>query len=294
MRDTLSLALLKFLGLLPLGINHVFGRTMGHIYWLCSKKVRHISMTNLSLCYPEKDSAWHTRIARSGVVNMAITLIESPVFWRLSESQLLNLCENPNEFDSAYQAQDERKGLVICTPHLGSWELTGLLYSMQRSLTALYRPPKIEAINEFVKTGRGRTGTRLVPTTASGVKKLTRALLSGDAIGLLPDQEANPDNGVFTPYFATEAYTMTLLPKLAQRKKSAVFICYLERLKGNKRYRLQVEKIDNDIYDTDIVVACTAMNQAIEKVIRRNPEQYNWAYKRFNRTPGIEQRYREF
>lgn len=296
MRGTISLVLLKALGCLPLGINRLLGRLVGTLYWHCSKKVRHISQVNLSLCFPEKSVSWQRKTAKSGIINMAVTLLESPVLWRMSAAQLLELCENPEDFAPLYQAQDQGDGVVVSTPHLGNWELSGLLYAIQRPLTALYRPPKITAVDTFIRDGRQTTGATLVPTTGRGVKALTRALLSGTAIGILPDQEANPDNGVFTPYFATQAYTMTLLPKLAQRRNSPVFLIYLARPNGTdqRKYRVHVQKIEDAIYDEDISTACSAMNNAIEEMIRHNPGQYNWAYKRFNQTPGVEEKYREY
>jgi len=160
-------------------------------------------------------------------------------------------------------------------------------------VTALYRPPKLKAIDNFIRDGRESTGATLVPTNTKGVIALTRALLSGTAAGILADQEATPDNGLFTPYFDTQAYTMPLLPKLAQRRRSPVFLIYLASPNSaNKRkYRFHVKKIEDAIYDPDLTIACTAMNKAIEQMIRINPGQYNWAYKRFNVTPGVEEKY---
>ncbi len=296
MRDTLLLGLLNGLARLPLRVNRILGRAVGNIYWHCSKKVRHISLVNLSLCYPEKNLAWQRKIAKSGVINMAITLLESPALWRMNATQLRNIIENPEDFDPIFKMQDEGNGLVLSTPHLGNWELSALFYATHRPVTALYRPPKITTIDQFIRAGRESTGATLVPTNTKGVIALTRTVLSGGAAGILADQEASPGNGLFTPYFATQAYTMSLLPKLAQRKKSPVLIMYIESpsAAGSRKYRLHVKKISDAIYDPDLTVACTAMNRAIEEMIRINPGQYNWAYKRFNVTPGIEEQYRAF
>jgi len=81
---------------------------------------------------------------------------------------------------------------------------------------------------------------------------------------------------------------------LAQRRNFPAFLCSAVRIDNSKySYRLHVERIDDDIYSPDITVACTAMNKGLEKLIRQHPEQYNWSYKRFNETPGIEAQYRE-
>jgi KDO2-lipid IV(A) lauroyltransferase len=37
--------------------------------------------------------------------------------------------------------------------------------------------------------------------------------------------------------------------------------------------------------DEDPVMAATALNQSVENVVRRIPEQYQWEYKRFRHQP---------
>ena len=182
----------------------------------------------------------------------------------------------------------------MATPHLGSWEISGLLYAVLRPITFLYRPPKMRSIDEFVQRCRMSTGANLAATDASGVKKLVAALKNGTCIGVLPDQEAIAGSGVFTPYFTTQAYTMTLLPKMAQRRNSPAYLFFLERTGSKPDFRMHTLKLSDDIYSKDMTVACTAMNKAVEQLIRINPEQYNWAYKRFNETPGIQELYKQY
>ncbi len=291
MRTKLSLFLLTCLSHTPLGFNRTLGKILGTIYWHTSKRVRQISNVNLTLCFPEKSPEWHQRIGKSGVINMAMTILESPVLWNMPKDRLLSLCENIEAFDSAAMDQDLGNGIVMATPHLGCWEYTGLIYATLRPTTYLYRPPKMRSIDEFVQRGRMSTGAALASTDPSGVKKLVATLRESGCIGLLPDQEANAGSGVFTPYFATEAYTMTLLPKMAQRRNSPTHMCFMERTHSKPSYRLHTVKLPDEIYAKDMLTACTALNAAIEKLIMINPEQYNWAYKRFNETPGIQEQY---
>ncbi len=50
----------------------------------------------------------------------------------------------------------------------------------------------------------------------SGVRKLLKALKSGEAVGMLPDQAPKAGEGVWAPFFGRPAYTMTLAARLAQ------------------------------------------------------------------------------
>lgn len=288
------LFLLNCLSHTPLGFNRWLGKVIGTIYWHSSKRVRHVSSVNLELCFPDQSAEWREQTAKSGVINMAMTLLESPVLWKMPRERLLSLCENIDAFDEASKDQDRNEGILLATPHLGCWEYAGLIYASLRPVTYLYRPPKLKAIDEFIQRGRMSTGSTLATTDALGVKKLVATLRQGGAIGLLPDQEANAGSGVFTPYFATQAYTMTLMPKMAQRRNSPAYLYFMERTLSKPDYRLHALKLADEIYSKDMTVACTAVNSAIEQLIRIRPEQYNWAYKRFNETPGIQEEYNRY
>lgn len=294
MLSKFTLFLLNCLSHTPLEFNRWLGKVLGTIHWHTSKRVRHVSSVNLELCFPDKSVVWREQTAKSGVINMAMTLLESPVLWNMPRERLISLCDNIDAFDAASDDQDRKEGILLATPHLGCWEYAGLIYASLRPITYLYRPPKLDAIDEFIQRGRMSTGASLATTDALGIKKLVATLREGGAIGLLPDQEANAGSGIFTPYFATEAYTMTLMPKMAQRRNSPAYLYFMERTASKPDYRLHAVKLGDDIYSKDMTIACTAVNAAIEQLIRIRPEQYNWAYKRFNETSGIQEKYNQY
>ena len=291
MRELMARFFLFLLGITPLSFNRWLGKKAGILAWKKSAKNRHIALTNLKLCFPEKDSQWHESVAKKSFQHMAITLIESPKLWKMSRENILSLCTNYEAFDAVSNDYNKGQGLIIATPHMGCWEYGGIIFACIHPLTNLYRPPRMASIEKTITRGRSNTGAKLVPTNISGIKALARALKNGEAIGMLPDQEATIDNGVFAPLFSVAAYTMTLLPKLAQRRNSPVYFFFIERLEGKLGYRIHRHKANPGIYSKDSKTACIAMNKDVEAIIRLMPEQYNWAYKRFNITPDGKQLY---
>lgn len=284
MRELLARLLLQLLGKTPIQFNRWLGKHVGTLTWKRSNKSRHVALTNLRLCFPDKSRQWHQKIGLLSFQHMAITMIEAPALWRMGSKNIIALCENYELFEPISKDLEQGKGLIIATPHLGSWEYGGLIFACLHPLTNLFKPPQMKSIEEIMTKGRSSTGARLAPTDTSGIKALARALKNGETIGLLPDQEATTDNGIFVPFFNTPAYTMSLLPKLAQRRKSPVYLFFVERLNGKAGYRIHYRKAPDDIYSSDMNVACAAMNRESETVIRIKPEQYNWAYKRFRIT----------
>ena len=123
------------------------------------------------------------------------------------------------EFEAALAA---RKGVILVSPHLGSWETFGQavgerFFEAYGPITALFRPARKKFMAELIAGSRDRPGLQTLPTTVAGVRGLIRTLRDGGYTGLLPDQVPPLGQGVWAPFFGRPAYTMTLLPRLAQQ-----------------------------------------------------------------------------
>gem|GEM_PF-5842999 len=82
---------------------------------------------------------------------------------------------------------------------------------------------------------------------------------------------------------------MTLLNKLAKRRKTPVLLTYMRRT--DTGFALHFDRLGEEIYADDMQAA-TALNQAIEHLVRTYPEQYIWNYRRFETQPmGLENPY---
>ena len=153
-------------------------------------------------------------------------------------------------------------------------------------MTSLYRKPKIEGLDHLVRAARERMGAKLTATGSSGVRALYQALKQHELVAILPDQDpAGEKRGVFAPFFGVPAKTMTLLNRLALKTQAQVFFAYTERLPRGEGFRLCFEQADQRIASEDAIESAIYMNQEIEKIVRRNPSQYQWAYKRFRTRP---------
>ena len=136
---------------------------------------------------------------------------------------------------------------------------------------------------------RDRPGLQTLPTNNSGVRGLIRTLRSGGYTGILPDQVPPLGQGVWAPFLGRPAYTMTLLPRLAQQTGAACFLSVCERLPRGEGYVIRFEPIVGTAL-TDpaapIEAAAAAMNDAIGRLILSLPGQYVWDYARYKEPRG--------
>ena len=193
------------------------------------------------------------------------------------------------------QAYAAGRGIVFLTPHQGCFELSAQAaarhWSAERGpITVLYRPARQPWLARVMETARNRPGMLAVPTTLSGVRQMIKALRRGEAVGLLPDQVPPDGQGVWSPFFGRDAYTMTLAVRLAQQTGAAVVLARCERLPWGRGFVTHFEPLSAPL-DERLDAAVLQINQAMEHLIRQCPEQYLWGYARYKQpraeaTPG--------
>ena len=279
--------IIKLLSLLPLAWAHRIGEFTG---WLFSKLPHAYTLSmekNLDICLPELTGENRNRFRNTVYKEIGKTIFEIGALWGWPRDKILHtVCKISGE-DVLSQAREQGKGVIIAAPHLGCWELVGIYCADRFPMTSMYRPPRIQALDNLVKSARQRTGSTLVPANNQGVKLLLRALKHNEFVGILPDQDPRNEGNVFADLFGLSASTPVLLPRLANKTGAAVIFGYAERLAKGQGYHLHFKLAEPDIYDNDPVIAATAMNRSIEACIRERPEQYQWTYKRFKtRPPG--------
>lgn len=285
MRVLLIRSIIHLSALLPLPISHRLALFLGWLFAVIPNDMRHITRINIHLCFPQMSAKQRHRLEKYSLIETVKTGLELGPMWLWSPQRNLALVHKIHGQHSLDQAIHRGQGVILAIPHLGMWELIGLYGSNRHTMTSLYRPPRIKALDNIMRNGRERCGATLVPTNASGIRNLYKALTRGELIAILPDQEPRWGNGVFAPFFGLPAYTATLLPRIAQKSGATILLAYAERLPKGQGFDLHFCKVSQDCYNDNQTQAAAALNQEIEACVRRHPEQYQWSYRRFSSRP---------
>lgn len=271
--------LVRCLGRLPLVWLHRLGALLGWLIWAASPRYRARLEENFAASGLATPARRRAAIAEAGK-----SLMELPWIWTrpLSEVKARVSVEGEEHLAASRAAG---RGVIFLTPHLGSFEVAALWYAADAPLTVLYRPPKRAWLAPLLAVGRGRGALRLAPTDVSGVLRLVRALKRGEAVGMLPDQVPARGEGVWAPFFGRPAYTMTLAGRLAEKSGAAILLAAALRKSDGRGWRLVIEPAPAEIRGGD-AAAATALNAAIEALVKLAPEQYLWSYNRYKRPRG--------
>jgi KDO2-lipid IV(A) lauroyltransferase len=269
---------------LPLRVFHACGAALGWLFWVTRNRKRRIVEANVGLVRAELDADAREELARACVRQTGISLVEAFGIWTNPRRTLAAVREVCGQelFEAALAAG---QGLILCAPHLGSWEVANYWVGARTPFATFYtqpRHPQAEALLRRLREGGASTQ---FPIDDSGVRRVFRHLRAGGVVSIMPDHVPR-SGGVVAPFFGVPALTLTLLPRLAQRTGARVLLLFVERLSRSRGFRVHFREPPAALAAPDPVVACTAMNAAVEACIRDAFTQYQWNYKRFKAREG--------
>jgi len=275
---------IKLIAFLPLRLAHILGSFLGYLMLHIPNSSKHIAAKNIAMCLPELSQKQQHTLLKQTLMDTGKTGMETGALWCWNKKRLFQLIKKTSG-EQRLLTTLEKKGVIILAPHLGAWELVGLYCASKGPMVSLYRPPRLEALDSFIRHARQRFGAALVPTNAKGVKTLYATIKNKHMIGILPDQDAGRSGNVFAPFFGIPASTMTLLSRLARKSGAEVIIVYAERLPKGQGFHMHFIPAPENTAHHDPEIAATALNEGVEQCVRSIPSQYQWIYKRFKTRP---------
>ncbi|MGD8908270.1 MAG: lysophospholipid acyltransferase family protein [Chromatiales bacterium] len=293
MLSQLLIALWRRLGRLPLPWLHGIGRMLGLFFWLIPNRERRTTRINLALCFPELNASQREAMCRRTLQQLGCSLMELSAVWFCPMSRVSAFVRRVSGEENLQR--EAGQGLILLVPHLGCWEIIGLVLPACEQVTSLYRPPRKPQLETLIKQARERSDATLVATDNQGVRRIYQALRQGGTTCILPDQQPQTSRAaVFAPFFRQPALTMMLINRLARKTGAKIVIGYAERLPKGAGYHIHYRPAPAGLDDADPQQAAQALNQALESVIRECPDQYQWSYKRFRSQPdGLPSPYRD-
>jgi len=279
---------LSLLARLPLSWLQCLGAMLGRLTYLASPRYAERMKANLASSKICQNYQVLQGLVKQSALETGKGALELSIAWCREPEDIAALVKDCHGWHHVEQALAAGKGIVFVTPHLGSYDIAGRYISSRLPfpLTAMYRPPKLSWLEPVMQAGRARGKGKTAPATGAGVRVLMKALKSGEATIILPDQVPANGEGVWAPFFGRPAYTMTLVPRLAQVSGVEVLFFVGERLPHGQGFTVHIEAMEQ-AFNGDKEADCALLNQTVEKLIRRFPSQYLWSYNRYKCPPGV-------
>lgn len=278
----LAIGLMRVSAWLPWRLKLAIGRTIGWLAWHLAKRRRHITETNISLCFPELDKQQQHVLVRDIFLANGIGILETATGWCRDPEHLRHRVTFKGQEHMA-RLQAQGKGALIIGVHFSSLDLGGALHSLFFTADAVYRPHDNALFNCFMTRARKRAFDTLIDRY--DLRSAVRRIKAGHHVWYSPDQDFGRDACVFAPFFGVEAASIKLTAKIARMTGAPVIPLMFHRNPDNRTYTLEYLPPLENFPSGDDVADATRINAFIERAIRKHPEQYLWLHRRFKTRP---------
>lgn len=256
----------------------------------------HEAYDNIRLAFPgEYSPAQIDDLIRRMWVHLFRTvaeIVQFPRKLRLTNSRELMVFRNRS---AAVDALTTGRPVMVLSGHFGNWEASMATFGVFGfPMGVVARELDNPYLHRWFAEAREVSGHKLI-LKRGGWEDMIDLMNKGGNIGLLCDQDAGP-RGVFVDFFGRPASTFKSLALMAMEYKALIVVGYGIRLPDNfdearwSRFEIGCEEVidaaavDSDDPVRDITVRYT---QALERAIRRAPEQYFWVHRRWKAVPKV-------
>ncbi|ADU96535.1 lipid A biosynthesis acyltransferase [Thermovibrio ammonificans HB-1] len=179
-----------------------------------------------------------------------------------------------------------REGGILLTAHIGNWELMGALFSKLSGgrLSVVAKPMKNKRVDRLINGIRQKWGVKVIPT-GRGIE-IIRELKKKRFVGILLDQRPKVKEGVLTTFLGRKTYTNKGAALISVKTGKPVIpaFCFAE----GERYRIEVYE---PIYpqNRSVEELTQLYTEAIERAVRKHPEQWFWFHRRWKNSPEFKE-----
>jgi len=275
---------------LPLAAGHSFAKALAWLVYKLDKRHRQVAIDNLKHAFPGRyTDAEIDKLVRAVLrhfCTLAIEIIHLPR--RFHANNWRQFVELP-QGDVLLRQMLQNRPLMFVTGHFGNWELGGfILGALGFKTHAIARTLDNPFVDHFLRVKfREKTGQQILSKDGD-FERIQQVLAEGGVLATLADQDAG-QRGLFVDFFGRPASTHKAVALLALEHKCPLAVIGTAKIGESMRYAVMVEDIIfPEEYDgqPEAVRAITQrFTSALERLVRRYPEQYFWVHRRWKHQP---------
>ena len=243
---------------------------------------RDLAARNLAAAFPDKTPAERQAIMRRNYRNLGETLAE--IFWGFGataeEFAGRVVIENRDLVDR-YTA--ERRSVLLLTAHMCNWEWLlpagGAQFGIP--IDTVYKPLRVEALDEFVREARSRFGGKPIPMN-SFLFELMRRSGQPRAYAMVADQTPlRKSDKHWTRFLNQDTAFFVGADKITQFLDAPVVYVAMRRV-SRGHYRVQLHALTEPPYDPDRELPVMELYaRKLEEEIRAHPADWLWIHNKW-------------
>lgn len=267
---------------LPLRVQWQLGRMAGLLTWKFAKSRRHITETNIRLCFPELNGQQQQALVRNSFIANGIGLMEIGIGW-FRDTEKLKKITRIHGLEHFEKAKEAGRGILLVGGHYSTLEMGGSLVTQYIEADVMQRDHNNPLMNAVMTRSREKRYGNVL--AARDLRGLFRSLKQNRAVWYATDQDYGRKDIVFAPFFGIPAGTITATSRIAERSGCTVMPFSHFRDDDKPGYEIHFHPPLEDFPSGDDLADATRINAIIEQEIRKAPDQYLWMHRRFKTRP---------
>ncbi len=231
---------------------------------------------NLARILPDMPLAEVERLARAVPDNVGRTVIEIYSGQEFIDRAMRSAPQGPG-LAALEEAHRSNRPVILVTGHFGNYDASrAALIRRGYRVGGLYKPMKNAFFNAHYVQAIEAIGKPLFARGRSGMAAMIRHLRDGGMLGMLIDQHMN--HGARLSFFGHDASTALSAAELALKYDALVIPTYAVRRENGLDFDIIVEA---PIPTGTPEVMTQALNDSLEALVRRFPDQWFWIHRRW-------------
>jgi KDO2-lipid IV(A) lauroyltransferase len=249
---------------------------------------RRVVERQIAAAFPDWDAKRVAAVARGAYDHLGRLAVETALMPALGQSGVRDLVSRTAGWELLERACAEKRGAVLITGHFGNWELAGAYIAARGvPVDVIVRRMSNPIFDRYLNQTRADLGMAVV-YDAEAVRRTTRSLKEGRAVGFLADQGVLNLASTYVPFFGRPAKTPRGPAVFTLRYHvPTLFVAAVRQPDG--RFHLSFENVPYEETgdrerDVDGIVA--SYTRILEGLVRKTPEQYFWQHRRWKHQPA--------
>ena len=261
--------------------------------WLVHDVVRlrrNVIEDNLRQSFPGKPPRWRDSIARAMWEHLFIMTCEvAHAPRKIHRTNWRRYFRMHNNRQMMELFLDPRPTIVV-SGHFGNFEMAGFVAGLLGFPSyTIIRPLDNHYLNKFVNRFRAMHGQFILEKRGSSVQAES-VLQRGGMVALLGDQHAGP-RGCWVDFLGRPASCHKALALFSLTSGAPLLVCYARRRADPLQFEVGLVAAVDPAIDLEQCQSVRSLtiwyNAMLEKVVRRDPQQYWWVHRRWKGKPPV-------
>lgn len=285
-KTNLGVGLAKLIAKLPLNTILKLGGSIGWLTWVIPNKRKKVAQRNIELCFPELSALEQKKLLRDNLISTGKGFAETLIaYWSKTDKFIDHY--RVAGLEHVEDALSKGNGCLLMGIHLHPLELSIRVINNKISNKGhmLARQHNNKIFEAHVEKARKKHCEKTIDK--KGLRAVFKSLKGNNPVFYIPDQNFSYQC-LYIDFFKQPASTVIAPARLAQSSGTPViaWFGFRKRDKNNKLYwQLTLYKPLDYFHSDETQTSLTKMTQLFEQQIRKHPEQYLWAHRRFKNHP---------